>query len=139
MLIFKDYSNYYRRKKLSKFDYFLLVFKAMLFFEDSTDMKAFLIQLGVLKGSALVPAIKRRIANMYFLECLGWLVNYLHEYYRAENEEQRHRNAIVIVRYVLDSIISHNEFSLRCFTLEPKVTSILGVCSSILNIYLVWK
>lgn len=78
MLIFKDYANYLKRKKLNRFDYFLLIFKAMIFFEDLTDMKVFLIQLGVLEGGPTVPALRKKIANIYFFECLGWLVNYLH-------------------------------------------------------------
>lgn len=67
VLIVKDYLHYAKRKKLSNFDYFLVVFKAMLFLEDFTDMKAFLIQLGLLNGSDAVPNLRRKIANLYFL------------------------------------------------------------------------
>lgn len=100
-------------------------------------MRAFLIQLGFRKGS--IVHLKKRIGNLYFLECLGWLINYIHEYSNSKNPEIKQRNLIVIVRYVLDSLISHNEFSMKRFNLDPKIVSILGLVSSMLNILLVWK
>lgn len=43
------------------------------------------------------------------------------------------------MRYILDTVISHNDFSRRSFTLDPKITSSMALLSSLLNIYLIWK
>lgn len=64
---------------------------------------------------------------------------YLYEYSRAETEEARHKNKMSVVRYLLDTVVSHNEFSKRRFTINPKVTCLIGLLSSLINISLVWK
>ena len=79
------------------------------------------------------------MADLYFLECIGWLLYYSYEYVKAESDEAKNRNRLAVVRYVLDIVISHNDFSGRKMELSNKAVSILGVISSLLNLYLVWK
>ena len=54
-----------------------MIFKAMIFIEDLTDLFSFLVQLSVLKKDKLLPNLRRNVANLYFLECMGWLAFHL--------------------------------------------------------------
>jgi hypothetical protein len=84
-MIVKDYYHYYKKKRLTKFEMFLLAFKMMIFVEDITDMQCFLMQFRRNKGQYRMAQMRRRIANLYFFECMGWLINYIYEYWRAES------------------------------------------------------
>ena len=64
---------------------FLIAFKMMIFVEDITDMQAFFMQFRRNKSQYRLAQMKRRIANLYFFECVGWLINYVYEYWRAES------------------------------------------------------
>lgn len=44
-----------------------------------------------------------------------------------------------IIKYTLDTVLSHNDFSLRKFTLGVKDMSVIGICSSVFGLGLIWK
>lgn len=46
---------------------------------------------------------------------------------------------MMICKYLLDSLTSHNDFSARTFTLDPRLSACLAFASSFLNLYLIWK
>jgi hypothetical protein len=46
---------------------------------------------------------------------------------------------MMIVKYVMDTLTSHNDFSRRLFTIDPKLAALIGTASSFLNLYLIWK
>lgn len=137
-MVTRDYCGLLRKERLGGLDYFMIVFRAVILMEDCTDVKAYLIQMGVIRSDGL-PEMRRRVADLYFLECIGWLIYYSYEYWKAESEEAKNKNKIAVVRYLLDIVISHNDFSGRRIEFSNKTVSILGVISSLLNLYLVWK
>jgi len=137
-MVTRDYCGLLRKERLGGLDYFMIVFRAVILMEDCTDVRAYLLQMGVIRSEGL-PGMRRRVADLYFLECIGWLIYYSYEYVKAESDEAKNRNKLAVVRYVLDIVISHNDFSGRKMELSNKAVSILGVISSLLNLYLVWK
>jgi hypothetical protein len=52
----------------------MIMFKIMLLFQDLTDISAYLIQLKVIKADHLLADLRTRIGNLYFAECIGWLL-----------------------------------------------------------------
>jgi hypothetical protein len=46
---------------------------------------------------------------------------------------------MAIIKYILDGLVAHNDFTKKSFTLDANVTSILGIISAALNLYLIWK
>jgi len=46
---------------------------------------------------------------------------------------------MAIIKYVLDGLVAHNDFSLKTFSIDPKITSAMSLTSAFLNLYLVWK
>jgi len=111
----------------------------MLLFEDFQDVLAFLIQFKVIKGERKLAGLRKNVADLYFVECLGWLAYYLYEWWKGGDEELKEKNKLSVLRYLLDSVVSHNEFSRRKYTLNPKLACLVGLVSSVLNVYLVWK
>lgn len=107
-LIFKDLVGYAKKRKLSRFDTFFIPFKLMILVEDFTDLRLFMSQLTVIPSSVSISILRSKVSNLYFFECLGWLINYIREYIRCDKPEMKKKNLTVIIRYVLDSIISHN-------------------------------
>lgn len=101
-------------------------------------MLAYLIQMGAIRGRKGLPGLRQRVADCYFLECIGWLGLYCYQMLKAKGEDRRKKAAIVL-RYLLDSIISHNDFSGRRHSLDLRITALLGVFSSLLNISLAWQ
>lgn len=65
-LIFKEYVGYLKKKRLSTFDRFMIVFRTMLLCEDIHDVIAFLIQLRVLKGEGRIQQLRKTVADFYF-------------------------------------------------------------------------
>jgi hypothetical protein len=57
---------------------FLLAFKTMILVEDTTDMQAFFMQFRAKKNLYRLQQLRKRISNLYFFECVGWLINYVH-------------------------------------------------------------
>ena len=77
--------------------------------------------------------------KFYFLECIGWFIFYLREYYRSKTEEDRFKNKMSMVKYTLDGLVAHNELAGKLFALEPTTTALLSLLSGSVNLYLVWK
>lgn len=139
LMILREYTAFYKKERLSKVDKFMVLFKAMILFGDANDILAYLLHLRVLKNEKIIPSLKRNVANIYFLECIGWLIYHSYEYIRSKDEESRYKNKMMMIKYVLDTFTSHNDFSQRLFTANPKIISTIGFISSLLNLYLVWK
>lgn len=138
-MVIRDYWGCVIKERLSGLDYFMIVFRAVIVMEDCSDALAYLIQLKLVNWEGALGELRKRIADLYFFECIGWLLYYSYEYVKADSEEGKRRNRIVIVRYVLDIVISHNDFSGRRMELGGKMISVLGVISSLLNLLLIWK
>lgn len=139
LMIIREYVNLSKKGKLSKLDKFMAIFKAMILLGDLSDLLAFLVQLGVSAQSRLLPSLKKNVANIYFLECLGWLCYHIYEYRHSREEEGRQKNKMMVYKYLLDAITSHNDFSARTFSLDPRLCACLAFASSFLNLYLIWK
>ena len=139
LMIVKEYVSMSKKGRLSKIDKFMLLFKAMILFSDLNDLLAFLVQLRVSSKSHLLPTLRKNVANIYFLECVGWLCYHVYEYAHSKEEESREKNKMMIYKYLLDSVTSHNDFSGRMFTLDARLAACLGFASSFLNLYLIWK
>lgn len=86
LMIVKEFINMGRKGRLSKMDKFMVAFKAMILFGDLNDLLAFLVQLRVSSKSQLLPALKKNVANIYFLECLGWLCYHVYEYRHSRDD-----------------------------------------------------
>lgn len=139
LMIIREFISMGKKGRLSKMDKFMILFKAMILFGDLNDLLAFMVQLRVSSKSHLLPALKKNVANIYFLECLGWLCYHVYEYRHSRDEEAREKNKMMICKYLLDSLTSHNDFSARTFTLDPRLCACLALASSSLNLYLIWK
>lgn len=72
-LVVRDYWMSANKEKLGGKDYFMTAFRAVLLLEDCSDVTAYLLQLGVLQCKGLLGQLRRRIADLYFLECVAWL------------------------------------------------------------------
>jgi hypothetical protein len=117
----------------------MVIFKMMIIFGDFNDILAFFMQLKVISNDKLLGNLKRNVANIYFFECLGWLCYHIYEYSRSNDEQVKEKNKMMILKYVMDSLTSHNDYSNRMFTINPKLASCIGAVSSFLNLYLIWK
>jgi hypothetical protein len=137
--ILKDVMSYRDKPRLKATDCTMLLFKFMIIYEDICDLRAYLMQLRIIRNASLMPALRTIVTDIYFFECVCWLIFYLHDYFTAESPEAKTRSAKIILRYSLDCISTHNDYSGRKFTINPKITCILGVISSIINLHVVWK
>lgn len=81
--IVKDFVGYACKKKLRNMDRFMLLFKSMILVGDVSDLTAFLVQLKLMRGEDKIPALRQRVGDIYFLECVGWLVLHGYEYCKA--------------------------------------------------------
>jgi hypothetical protein len=138
-MILKELVTFHKKAKVAKVDRCMMMFKIMILFGDLNDMLAYLIQLNVVEKRESLSKLRTNVANIYFLECLGWLIYHLYEYMRSKDEETRHRNKMLITKYTMDALISHNDFSRKMFTLNQKIISLIGLASSYFNLYLIWK
>lgn len=86
-----------------------------------------------------MPELRKRVQKLYFIECIGWFFFYMREYYKSKTEEDRNRNKMSMMKYVLDGLVAHNELASKLFNLEPTTTALLSLASGSLNLYLVWK
>jgi hypothetical protein len=46
---------------------------------------------------------------------------------------------MAVIKYILDGLIAHNDFTHKMFKIDNKVTSLMSVTSGFLSLYLVWK
>lgn len=138
-MIIKELVTFHKKVRVSKVDRCMIIFKIMILFGDLNDMLAYLIQLNVFEKRESLAKLRKNVANIYFLECLGWLIYHLYEYMRSKDEEIRYRNKMMIIKYAMDALISHNDFSRKVFTIDPKIISLISLTSSYFNLYLIWK
>ena len=137
-LVLRDYAEAVKKEEMGGLDWFMVGFRALLVLEDCSDMLAYLIQMGALRGRKGLPVLRQRVADCYFLECVGWLGLYCYQLLKAKQEE-RPKKAAIVLRYFLDSLISHNDFSGRRHSLDQRITAVLGVLSSLLSLGLAWQ
>jgi len=50
----------------------------MILVEDTIDMQTFLMQFNPKKNLYKLQQSRKTISNLYFFECMGWLINYVH-------------------------------------------------------------
>lgn len=137
-LVVRDYVALGKKEEMSGVDWFMVAFRVLLLLEDCSDMLAYLIQMGVIGGRKGLPKLRQRVADCYFLECICWLGLYSYQLLKAK-EEDRPKKAGIVLRYFLDSLTSHNDFSARIYSLDQRLTALLGLFSSILNLCLIWQ
>ena len=136
----RDYVNFPSKKNKTARDFFDFSFKAVMLCSDALDTIAYLMQLEVLKPRNM-DLLRKYVANLYFLECLIWSFLHLYEFLKKKDirsKKDSWKKQLNIFKYVLDSLTSHNDFSGRKFTLQPKGTSAIGLISSIVGMILVW-
>ena len=97
------------------------------------------MQLKIFQDKGRMALLRKYVANIYFLECLGWLGYHCFLYAKADDEEEREKNKTMVCKYIMDSLTSQNDSSIRVLAIDPKISSLIGVVSSLLNISLVWK
>lgn len=138
-MILKELVTFRKKAKVTKVDRCMMMIKMMILFGDMNDMLAYLIQLNVIEKRESLAKLRTNVANIYFLECLGWLIYHLYEYMRSKDEEAKRRNKLMIIKYTMDGLISHNDFSRKMFTINPKIISLIGLASSYFNLLSIWK
>ena len=65
----------------------------------------------------------------------------IYDYVKNRSHRSRQENLrkeLTIAKYALDSITSHNEFSRRVYTCNPKVNTLIGTISSIVGLVVLW-
>lgn len=139
LIIAKEYRHLSSRQHISKTEALMAIFKALILAGDICDIIAYLMQLKVFKEGGKMALLRKYVANIYFIECLGWLGYHGCLYLKAEDEEGREKNKAMIYKYVMDALTSQNDSSLQVIPLSPRLASLIGVTSSLLNISLVWK
>ena len=135
----KEFAGFSKKKDLKTSDKCMIMFKVLLMIQDLTDLFSHLIQLKAIKKEHLLVHLRKRLANLYFMECIGWLIYHFTEYFNASTKEDKFKNKMAVIKYVLDGLIAHNDFSLKLFSTDSKITSLMSVTSGFLNLYLVWK
>lgn len=137
-LVIRDYVDAVKKEEMTGVDWFMVAFRALLVLEDCSDMLAYLIQMGVIRGRRGLLGLRQSVADCYFLECIGWLGLYSYQMIKAKGADRR-KKATIVLRYLLDSIITHNDFSGRKHILDIRITTILGIFSSLLSLSLAWQ
>lgn len=77
VMLIKELIGFYKKKQLRNADQFMMIFKVMILLEDLSDLSCFLIQLKVIKKEHFLTNLRRNVANMYFLECVGWVIYHI--------------------------------------------------------------
>lgn len=139
LIISKEYQHLSSKQHISKADGLMATFKALILIGDICDIIAYLMQLKIFKDNGKMALLRKYVANIYFLECLGWLGYHSYHYLKADDEEGKEKNKAMIYKYVMDALTSQNDSTLKVVDIRPKLASMIGVASSLLNISLVWK
>lgn len=106
---------------------------------DINDLLAYLMQLKVIKERGLAK-LKKNVANIYFFECVLWCCLHVYDYYtKDKTQDELKVRRINILKYLMDTAISHNDFSLKSFTIGAKESTLLGLTSSVIGLALIWK
>ena len=107
-MLLKEFACFSKKKQSTTTEKLLIIFKIMILLEDVTDLSAFLIQMKVLKGDHLLGEIRKKVAVLYFLECIGWLIYFTSEFYKSKTEEDRYKNKMAMIKYFMDGMCAHN-------------------------------
>lgn len=70
-----------------------------------------------------------------------WTLQHIFDYFTKEHKteaETKNRQAN-IVKYMMDALVSHNDFSGKLFTIDTKSSTMIGLASSIIGLVLIWK
>jgi len=73
-MLAKEFLGFFKKKEMTTSDRCMIIFKAMIFIQDLTDLYSYMIQLKVIRKEKLLADLRKALANLYFFECLGWLV-----------------------------------------------------------------
>lgn len=107
-MLLKEFSAFSQKKHASLSDKMMIIFKIMILLEDFTDLRAFLIQLKILRGEKLLGDLRKKVALLYFIECVGWFIYHAKEFYKSTTEEDEYKNKMAMLKYVLDGLLAHN-------------------------------
>lgn len=120
LLVMKDYIGFIKKVNRKRRDFFDLFFKTVMLLCDINDMLAYLMQLRVIKERGLA-SLKKNVANIYFCECVLWCCLHTYDYLTKDKTEAEIRTRrINIVKYLMDTAISHNDFSMKRFSIGVK-------------------
>lgn len=117
----------------------MAAFKGLILIGDICDIFAYLIKLNIFKDNGKMAQLRKYVANIYFIECLGWLVYHSYLYLKAEDEEDMEKNKMMVSKYIMDALTSQNDSTIKVLAINPKVASLISVASSLLNLSLVWR
>lgn len=78
LMVVKEHIGYIKKGRMTKIEKIMVFFKMMIIFGDFNDILAFFVQLKVVSNDKLLPKLRKNVANIYFLECLGWLIYHLY-------------------------------------------------------------
>lgn len=138
--ILRDYVKFPNAQNKTARDFFDMGFKLLMFATDVLDILAYLMELKVIKESNL-KVLKKFIANLYFFECVTWTLLHLYEFFTKKDSrtpKEATKKKFMILKYILDSVTSHNDYSARRFSLQPKTATVVGLASSLLGLGLIW-
>lgn len=107
---------------------------------DCQDLLAYLMGLSVIK-ERWISTLRKNVSDLYFLECVGWLLYYGYQYAfpKEKKEGRRTRERLILAKYVLDCLTSFNDFSCNSHPMNSKLAASLGFLSSVMNLCLIWK
>lgn len=77
MMVIKWFTGCCRKEQINVTDKCMMIFKFMMLVEDLSDLLSYLIQLKVIQKDHLLVRLRKTVANLYFLECMGWLIYHL--------------------------------------------------------------
>jgi hypothetical protein len=88
-----------------------------------------------------VSVLKRNVLDLYFVECLIWTIQHLYDYFNKEhrNEHEIDAKRLTIIKYMMDTVTSHNDFSRKIGSINIQQCTFIGLVSSLLGLKLIWK
>ena len=123
-------------------DYYNIVFKNLQLFVDLNDTISYFQQMKLIsKDTFDGQLLRKNVSNCYFIECLMFLYLNLYDYIKNRQHRTRQQNLkkeLTIAKYALDSFTSHNEFSRKLFSCDPKVNTFVGFVSSVVGLIVLW-
>lgn len=119
-MVLKDYVGFAKKANKKMRDFFDVFFKTVMLTCDINDMLAYLMQLRVIEERGLAT-LKKNVANIYFCECILWCCVHIYDYFtKDKTESEINRRRVNIVKYLMDTALSHNDFSMKKFSVGVK-------------------
>jgi hypothetical protein len=84
-MILKEFSLFSKKGNPTMVEKYMILFKTMILLGDLNDITAYLIQLNIISNKPILASLKKNVANIYFLECLGWLIYHIYEYKQSKD------------------------------------------------------